>query len=40
MDNDNHWSMYFNDVDMSSTNYMNDDVVGVDFNLVSHYKNK
>jgi len=35
MDNDNHWSMYFGNVEMSSTNYMNPDVVGVDFTLIS-----
>jgi len=35
MDNDNHWSMYFENVKMSSTNDMNLDVVGVDFTLIS-----
>jgi len=35
MDNDNHWYMYFSNVEMSSTNDMNPDVVGVDFTLIS-----
>ena len=35
MDNDNHWSMYFENVEMSSTNDMNHDVVDVDFTLIS-----
>jgi len=34
MDNDNHMSMYFDNVEMSSTNDMNFDV-GVDFTLIS-----
>ena len=29
MDNDNHWSMYFENIEMSNTNDMNPDVVGV-----------
>ena len=35
MDNDNHWSMYFENIEMSSTNDMNPDVLGVDFTLIS-----
>jgi len=36
MDNDNHWSMYFDDIEMPRTNNMNDDVVDVDFNPISY----
>jgi len=35
MDNNNHWSMYFDNVKMSSTNDMNPDVVDVNFTLIS-----
>ena len=35
MDNDNHWFMYFDDVEMSSPNDMNSDFIGVDFTLIS-----
>jgi len=34
MDKDNHWCMYFKNVEMCSTNDMNPDVVGVDFPLI------
>ena len=34
MDNDNHWFMYFDNVEMSNTNDMNLDVVGVDFTQI------
>jgi len=35
IDNDNRWSMYFNNVEISSTNDMNLNVVGVNFTLIS-----
>ena len=36
MDNDNHWSMYFDDVEMPITNDMNPNVFGFDFKIITH----
>ena len=34
MDNNNHWSIYFDNVKISNTNDKNPDVLGVDFTLI------
>lgn len=40
MDNDNHWYIHFDDVETDNISSTNDNVVGVNFNIISDLQEK